>query len=498
MLLKTFKELGKHSLIYGLGWFASSLASILLLPLYTRFLTRTDYGILEMIDSMRGILIILMLAGFVPAMARFYHSASSASERKAVVSTAIWVTLFSATIWGVVSLVNDTYLAIWILGNKNMAFYIDVGLAILFFEVLYIVTSNYFNLEKSVVFVSFSLFKLILNIAANIVFVVVFELGAKGMLYGSLLSGSVVCMIITVYCFYLNGIRIDFRLLLSMTKFGIPFVPSILCAFLIHNADRYLLQNYMSLSVVGIYGLGYKLPFMLNTVIIGSFGLIWNSAVIYDISKNKDAAYQYARITTYFVTIFVVAQYFLFVTAPIVVKLLMAPDYHDAYRVTQVVSIGMCFYCLHSFFTTGAFIKDKTWFLPFSYFTSALINVLLNWWLIPKYGYLAAAWNSVITYFVFSCVGFFVFRSIYSIPFEFDRLFFLFFSVLCLGFLCYFVRFDNWTVECLKEITFIILLPGVLLLGPYLKDSERRKLADGMAKARLAFAKVRLSQDGLG
>ena len=484
MLRKTVKELGAHSLIYLIGTTASALASIVLLPIYTRFLTTTDYGILEVIDNLRGQLIIVLLAGLVPAMAKFYKEADSEETQKAVIGTVFWFIAFFSLFWLIVFLLFDNPLGTFLLGSPDLVFYIDLGATLLLVQAMFTTGTTYLNIRKqSKFFVMLSLIKLAVNVAVNLYLVVGLRLGAKGMMLGELVSSGGLAIFLAIYLNVKNGVHFNVPLLRKMMTFGLPFIPNTFSAALMHGADRSLLRpRWPSMSAIGIYGVGYRFPFMLNFLILGSFGQIWNASVIYEVAKQEEHQKTYAKIATYFITIYVVCQYMLAVMAPTIIRILAAPEYFEAWKTMQIVGLGMCFYTFHQFFSTGAYIKNKTWYLPVAYMVAATVNIALNWIFLPKYGYTAAAWSTVVTYFTFSAVGFVVFRKFYPIPFEFRRLAFLFGIGIILVLLNNGLAVQNVVVEGIKQVIFAPLLPLILLFGPYLHPEEQETLKEELHK----------------
>jgi O-antigen/teichoic acid export membrane protein len=492
MLRKTVKELGVHSIVYMVGGAASTFASIILLPVYTRFLTTADYGILEIIDNVRGQFVVILLAGLVPAMAKFYKEADSENQQQTVISTSFWFVFVMGLAWLIGLFLFDDLLARFLLGNVQATVYIDLGIILLWIQAIFTTGRNYTAIRKqSKLFLLVSLLKLGINVGANLYFIVGLGLGAKGMLLGELLSSGLIGSFFAVYLITRNGFHFCFQVLGRMLKFGMPFIPNIFSAALMHGADRSLLRpRWPSVSGIGVYGLGYRFPFMLNFLIHGSFARIWGASVMYDVAKQDNYQRTYARITTYFVTVYVVCQYILVILAPTVIKLLAAPEYFQAWVVVQIVGFGMCFYTLHQFFVIGAYIKSKTWYLPIAYTCSASVNIILNWYFLPKYGFMAAAWNSVITYLTFSTIGFFLFRKIYPIPFEFRRLAILFATGIVLVLINNALHIQNSLLEGLKELGFAALLPLLLLFGPYLNQDERESLREELENVHPTLALV--------
>jgi O-antigen/teichoic acid export membrane protein len=496
MLRKTIKELGTHSFIYLLGATAGALTSIVLLPIYTRFLSRSDYGILEIIDSARYLLIHILIAGFVPAMAKFYKEADTEKTQQEVIGTSSIFIFCSTSFWAICFFLFSKPIAQVLLGSTEFVGYVNLGILLIALEPILTTEYNYLNIRKQSKFFAVIKFsRLCVNIGLNIYFIVFLHFKAKGMLFGDSIASGILAIFLTTYLIQKNGLSFRLNLLGRMAKFGIPIVPNMLSAVLMQRADRYLIQKFTSLSDVGLYGIGYKFPAMLNFLILNSFSRIWSTAVMYEIAKQEHYQRTYAKVTTYFMTLYIICQYLVIVLAPTILKVLATPDYFEAWRIVQVVGLAYCVYALHYFFTVGAFIKSKTWYLPISYISSALINIGLNWYFLPRYGYMAGAWNIVITYFVFSFLNFFIFQKIYPIPFEFRRLGILFGSGIFLVLLSNALHMPNHMLEFAKEVIFAMIFPLILLFGPYFDRDEKDSLCEELHKIhpKLARAYARIA-----
>src|SRR5207247_916538 len=97
-LAAQLKRLGKHSVIYGLGGLVSRILAVLLLPLYTRYLSPSDYGVVETLIALTTVLGILLRLGITSAFFRFYFDSPDADQRRLVVRTSFWFTMRMATI----------------------------------------------------------------------------------------------------------------------------------------------------------------------------------------------------------------------------------------------------------------------------------------------------------------------------------------------------------------------------------------------------------------
>src|SRR5438270_6469452 len=99
------KRLAKHSAIYGLGGIVSRILAVLLLPLYTRYLTPRDYGAIESLVALSAVLVTILRAGISSAFFRFYFDSSEVAQRVRLVRTSFWYTMASATVGLVAGLV---------------------------------------------------------------------------------------------------------------------------------------------------------------------------------------------------------------------------------------------------------------------------------------------------------------------------------------------------------------------------------------------------------
>ena len=83
-LFERLKELLRHSAIYGLGNLVARIVSVLLLPLYTRYLTPGDYGLIETLVALSAVLTALVAQAMKSAFFRFYFDSAEDDRRRRV------------------------------------------------------------------------------------------------------------------------------------------------------------------------------------------------------------------------------------------------------------------------------------------------------------------------------------------------------------------------------------------------------------------------------
>ncbi len=124
-MLGTYRNLIKHSAIYGIGHVLSRSASFLLLPVYTNYLRPADYGVIAILDLFAGILAILIGAGIASAVTRHHFEAKDETERSQVWWTGLTFVVFTGAVFLLPAMLSRNALANWTLGPAVMegAFY---------------------------------------------------------------------------------------------------------------------------------------------------------------------------------------------------------------------------------------------------------------------------------------------------------------------------------------------------------------------------------------
>jgi len=491
-LKQAVKELSGHSFYYALVWVASSAAGIILLPVYTRFLSRADYGILEILEYTNLIITIVVGAGLNVAIPRFFNDTQNDDEKRTVISSATLFGLFAGAAFCFVALFFTEGLSSIILGSLSYRELMNLNIGVFYAQLVVLLSSiGFIASKRSGTYLVYMLIKLLITIAANLYFIIFLNLGVKGMLFGNLLGNSIIAIAITVHNLSLYGFRISRAVIVKLLKFGLPLIPANLLATIMHNADRFLIRHYGSLDDVGIYSVGYKFPFMLNAVILQSFSYIWTGATMYEIHKQHDSAYQFGRITTYVIGFFVFSQLALSIFSTSIIRLLVDEKFYPARNVIPYVSLGLSLHALYLFFSIGAYLNKKTWLLNVAYLPAAAFNVSGNMVLLPKYGYVAAAWVSAATYFVFAIIQYFTCRKLVSIKYEFRRLlaiFILAFVIYMGSSLC---SFTGTFLELAKSLLFLLIFVGTLLAFGFLTRGEREAFRSFTVKILPFSARVK-------
>ena len=152
------KRLGKHSAIYGLGGLVSRFLAVLLLPLYTRYLSPSDYGKVETLIALTTVIGIVLRMGIHSAFFRFYFDSSDPDARRLVLRTSFWFTMGMATVGLVAGLALSGAISSLLFGSADDSELVMAAFVGLWAGMNYEQVTSLFRVEeRSVAFVAAAL-----------------------------------------------------------------------------------------------------------------------------------------------------------------------------------------------------------------------------------------------------------------------------------------------------------------------------------------------------
>lgn len=191
--------------------------------------------------------------------------------------------------------------------------------------------------------------------------------------------------------------------------FTTPLIPHYLSMQILNQSDRIMIGRLCDKSTEGIYGLAYSFSMMLNMVVSALNSSI--TPYIYKEMKNN----QYnniKKLCTYCVIIIGLIDIVVICFLPNVFMMLYPVEYASAINVIPVIAISVYFLFLYPLFSTIEFYYEETKYVSFASFISSVINIVLNYIFIPKFGYVAAGYTTLFCYMLLSIFHYFVMKYI--------------------------------------------------------------------------------------
>lgn len=472
-MLTELKKISKHTLIYGIGMILGKAIGFFLIPLYTRYLEPKEYGIIEMIDVSGYILGYFLFLGIDEAILKYYNKAEKKDEKDEVVSTAI----IFITIFGSICLLFlfpfKELAAQYILGSENYSdLFVILFLNICIGSSLGITRIIIRAQQKSLFFIIISLTSTVMQVSLNIYFIAILHLGIKGILYSTLITSTLMGYALNIYILNQTGFKFKLTRLFEMIKYGIPFVPAGIMAFILNWSDRYFLRVYSDMEAIGLYSLGYKMGMIITFLVTVPFSFIWNS-YIFEIEKKSNSRQIYARFATYFLFLLCSSGLLISVYSRELIIIMASPSYLDAYKVVPLIVLSMIFVNANTVFKVGLLISGKTGYLPLANGLAAIINILLNFILIPQYGMMGAAYSTVISFFIYITIILYTAQKKYYIEFEFSRIMKIFLAGTITFAISFWVTMpDSLFLSIAIKAGILLILPTILYITRFFAIEE--------------------------
>lgn len=462
----------KRSMVYSFSDLTLRLIGFFLIPLYTRALTPEQYGIIGYTTAITQILGPLLSLGLINTFPIFYH-ALGPEDRNKTLSSIINFTLF----YGLLITVALSFLGqpIFALVSGDVPFrpYIIMALWGLFFNSFYYLPLGIFNMkEQTVTYATYSVGLSLFTVVANIVLVLVYRLGVIGILWANIATG-LVGMFVAFYCLrnYYSAV-IDWKKLKTVLFVSLPTLPHLFSGNLWRFADRFFLVGMVSLAVTGIYSLAMTV----SSAILIILGGIYNALnPIFQRRANKqdaDLPRVWSRMCSFFVLGSALTGLGLTIMGPELIRFLAPPKYYEAMYLLPVLVLGQILIGVYWMAGPGAMFKRKTWIFPMASIPAAIINILLNIFLIPKYSSVGAAWAMVGSAFVQVAIFIYFSDRYYHIPYELGQIA----KIVVLSTLIFifskYLSFSSIFVSVTAKFLLIMILPVTLLFINFFHPGE--------------------------
>lgn len=418
-MLNRIKSTVKHSIVYGIGTVTTKLIGFILLPLYTKHITVSEYGILGVLEITILILSQVLIFGQPNAYMRFYEEDQYRGKRKSTLFT-LFISLFIiAILLNVIGQLFSGRIASFFSNPKEYTIYIKLCFAIISLRILNTLFLAVLRIkEKSALYAFASVLRILIILGLNIYFVAFAKIGIRGILYAYVIGNGIMLFVLFPRMLIEMIPKFAPSTLKAAFIFGFPLIFTSLAGMLLNMGDRYILKILTNYNEVGLYNLGYKVAGVLNVLLIQSFSLALLPMAYKMYGKKGDKRY-YSKMQTYFVFVLFWAGLVLALFGKELIKLLaLNPDYWTAYQVVPYIILAYVFSGAKYIASLGLYLKRKTKYIAYTTIGATILNIGLNFLLIPQYRMIGAAIATVISFIALYAATYFISNHFYKIPYE--------------------------------------------------------------------------------
>jgi len=414
-------SLASQSFVYGLGSFGRSLVLYITIPLLTANMGLESFGVVSVLISMLSFFDMLSNAGLPAATFRLYNDDDNPANQSDILGTSLLLFVIFAAVLGLVVWAFADQIAIQLLDDVRYAPTIRIVAILLVFATLIYYVQIVLRIQvrpKAKVLLDFVL--IIAQAGAALVLVIIYSLGAFGYWLGQL-AGAVLGLLVGIWL-----IRGTIALTSSRQKaiellhYGLPLLPAAIGLWALRLADRWLITASLGLTEVAIYEVGYKVG-MITALLIPPFLIAWPQFAFSRIhSPNAPRTYRNV-LTTLAASIMFLALFVISFRHELVA--LMAPaEYAAAAIVVPWIALSQVAFALYPVLSLGPKIAKNTILLSVVTLISCLVNLGLNFLLIPRIGILGAAYATFVGYWVLAIVVYIIGNRYFAFPIDWRRL----------------------------------------------------------------------------
>ena len=390
-----YKKLLSNTLILALGTFGSKLLVFFMMPLYTYVLSSDQFSVADLISQTANLLIPLACVGIVDGIFRF--TLDGEEDRKKTFSSGLAVLLLSSAVFVAIAVVLN-FVGI----SGEISNYIWLVTFYVVAANIHSAVAQYIRAKGNTLLFSVGgMIGTLLTVAFNLLFLLVFEMGVVGYV----LSVVVADVVITVILFFVAKLYrdIDFRLvdkskISDMLKYSIPMIPTTIFWWITNVSDRYMVSAMVGHDVNGLYSAAYKIPTLL-TLICMVFIEAWQFSAVSE-SDEKERSNFFTSVFAAYQGIMFMATSALILFAKVATVILLDDSYYDSWQYIPVLAIAMAYSGLVTFMGSVYLVKKKSVMSFVTATVGAVINVGLNFILIPRFSAMGAAIATFASYFI--------------------------------------------------------------------------------------------------
>lgn len=395
--LKLFFE---NFLVYGVGGVISKIIPLIMVPIVTRIMPGTEYfGISDLSNTVVSFGSAIAIMGMYDAMYRLFFEKNEEDYKRKVCSTALVFTVITSGIVFLIMLLLRDVIAQYFFENRKYAYVVYISaIATLVGATNSIISAPTRMQNKRKVFLVTNTLTPVLSYSISIPMLLaghyIIALPLAGVI--SSITMEVTFGILNKKWF--NPKLFDKELLKQLLVIAVPLLPNFLIYWVFNSCDKVMITNMIGLGAAGIYSVGSKLGHC-SQLIYTAFAGGWQYFTFVTMEeknqvKNNSIIFEYLGILSFVATSFICAwSYGIF-------EVLFKPDYLSGYVVAPYLFLAPLLQMLYQVIANQFLIIKKTWPSSFMLASGAVVNVIVNYCLIPKLGVEGAALATLLGYIV--------------------------------------------------------------------------------------------------
>lgn len=390
----------KDLLLYLPSQIVPAIVGLIAIPIITRLFSPEEYG--NYILVMATVSVLVIIVGWLPAsIIRFYPTCERDGRiRELYGAIAIW---FFVTVALLVIIYVGVIRAVHAYMGIQLYYLMLIGVLIFVLRAVFLVSASFLRAKRQVGLYA-SLFSgyYVASFAIGIALVIYFGYGVEGLLWGHIISLIVMVPLLLKVALvkFSWGGGSSSTLTKEIARYGFPLILGVLAAWVLTFSDRYILELFRGTYEVGIYSASYLISersiYLLSYLFVLASGPL--AMEVWEKEGEAKSREFVTRVTRYYLIICLPAVIGLSFLAKPIIMIFTASEYHQGFHIVYLIAFGVFFLGLQNSFYTGLMFYKQTKLIMMNVMAAVLLNVVLNFLLVPRYGYMAAAVTTLVSY----------------------------------------------------------------------------------------------------
>lgn len=418
----SFRQLARDVAVYGLGDVLLRATAIITMPIYTRIFSVDDYGILSLVLTLSGLLGAILILGGDSAYARFFFETSDVEQRQRITSSWFGFLALWAIAVALLCLPLAGFLSRWSFGDAAQAPLFVLALMACPITLINTLCGQVLrNQFQARLFSILNVVTTLLSIGLSLFAVVRLQWGLAGVLAGALAAAAIM---LPVRLWTARGMLrpvFSFDIVRSMLAFGVPLVPASLGVWVFMSSDRIILGKLSTLDQLGLFAVATSVASLL-VLVNGAIGQAWtpHAFQVYE-NQPEEARVFYGQVLTYLLIGFGILTVGITAFASVLLRVLAAPAFAPAAIAVGPLALGVMANASVHVTAAGISLTKKTKYLAMASWGAALVNIVLNLLLVPRWGMLGSSWAMATTYLALTLAYFLIGQRLWPVVYETRR-----------------------------------------------------------------------------
>ena len=418
------REFLKNSFIYNIGNILTRGISIILLPLYTKYLSPSEYGIIDLFFLIASVVNIVITLEISQGIARYYQDTDNEKDKRDYCSTAFWFTVIVYSFFLIFSHIFSDFFTQILLEDPNKKHIFLFAVFSVASNGIFYFTQNQLKWQiqpKENVIINLLNFLVVSSL--SIYLLIIKKFGLEGIFISQICANFIATFFAIFfarksYGFYFSKLKFK-----KMMSYSLPLVFSGIGVFVALHVDRLAIKDLMGLDKLGIYGVAYRFAAIASLVTLGFQQSL--SPLIFKYHRQKKTRFNIANIFNIFVIFasLVISVTILFSRELVI--LFTEQAYYSSANLISILIIAVFISKIY-IFAPGIAIAKKTKLIFVITTISATLNTLLNYTLIPMFGLFGAAYATLTSTIVASSFYLILSNRYYPVPYKIKSLLIIF------------------------------------------------------------------------